>query len=175
VAQACASWCLKWGIPARFVLADELAKSWRSVSGITTHFQITLASQSPLMRALGYKAGSHTDPGVGFPMLSMVERVKAILAGPHIPEDDEVPTEIKLVAADHTALVWNPPTNTLRWVNDGNVDALEPATAFLKVYDGAAGEALPNGNSVDDGIRSLISNTVKAGRAPNSGAFINAW
>lgn len=174
-AQVCAFWCVKWGIPARFVEAAELARSWQTVSGITTHYQITLASQSPLMKALGYKSGSHTDPGQGFPMLSMIERVKAIIAGPHTPEDDDVPTEIKLVAADHTTLVWNPPTNTLRWVNDGNVDALEPASAFLAVFDGSAGATLPNGNSVDDGIRSLISNTVKAGRAPGSGSFANAW
>lgn len=175
VAQACASWCVKWGIPAVFLTGGQLASSWQSCSGITTHFQITLASQTAIMKALGYKPGSHTDPGAGFPMLSMIERVKAIIAGPHTPEDDDVPTEIKLVAGDHTTMVWNPPTNTLRWVNDGNVDALEPATAFLAIYDGAAGATLPNGNSVDEGIRSLISNSVKAGRAPNSGAFINAW
>lgn len=87
-----------------------------------------------------------------------------------IPEDD-VPTEIKLVASDHTTFVWNPPTNTLRWVNDGNVDALEPASAFLAVYS----DTIPNGNHVDQAIWSLIGNTVKAGKPPGDGMYAGAW
>lgn len=93
-----------------------------------------------------------------------------------IPEDDDVPTEIKLVASDHTTFVWNPPTNTLRWVNDGNVDALEPVSAFAVVYDTFVPPGvIPNQNSVDDAIHSLIVNTVKAGVAPNGGMFQGAW
>lgn len=87
------------------------------------------------------------------------------------PGDDHMPTEIKLIASDHTTFVWNPPGNTLRWVSDGNVDALQPATAFAAVYSGT----IPNASSVDDAIRSLLTNTDQTGRAPNAGLFVNAW
>lgn len=88
-----------------------------------------------------------------------------------VPKEDDMPTEIKLIASDGTQLVWNPPTNTLRWVNDGNVAAVEPATAFAAVYQGK----IPNGNSVDDAIWSLITNTVKAGIPPQDGLFAHSW
>ena len=41
---------------------DELV-DWRNVTGITTHYQLSLASQRPELTSLGYKPGNHTDPG----------------------------------------------------------------------------------------------------------------
>lgn len=174
VAEACASWCKKHGIPARFVGADELSKTWTYVSGITTHFQITLASQTRIMRSLGYKAGSHTDPGAAYPMEAMIARARALLVpDPQLPGDDEdMATEVKLIDSEGTHFVWNPPGNTFRWVSDGNIAAMEPAVLFAAVYQGS----IPNQNTVDDGVKSLIDSAVmKLGPAPNAGQFKGKW
>jgi hypothetical protein len=85
VAQIVAAWSVRWGIPLRYVLAAELARTWQFVSGVTTHYQITLASQTTMMRSLGYKAGSHTDPGAGYPMGELIERAAAILTPVIVP------------------------------------------------------------------------------------------
>lgn len=57
--------CKKFGVPARFLTANDL-KAGRK--GITTHAQCT--------RAFG---GSHTDPGSGFPMGYFIDRVQYYL------------------------------------------------------------------------------------------------
>jgi N-acetylmuramoyl-L-alanine amidase len=114
-----------------------------------------------------WSASAHSCPGDA--RAAQVPMLIAAAGGPI--GDDELPAEILLIASDGTELVWFPPANTLRWVNDGNVAALEPPGSFAATYTGE----LPNGNPVDDAIRSLITNTVKAGIAPNDGLFAHAW
>jgi len=51
-------WCEKYGIPLVFLTAEDLKRDGLKARGITTHVAITDA----------FKAGSHTDPGKGFPL-----------------------------------------------------------------------------------------------------------
>lgn len=80
VARIVAAWCEKWAIPPVFLDAGDLV-DWRNCTGITTHYQISLASQRPELTSLGYKAGNHTDPGPNYPMDMLIAEVKTLLGG----------------------------------------------------------------------------------------------
>lgn len=56
-----ADWCRRYGIPAKFVDGEGLKRGDR---GVTTHAEVT--------KGLG---GSHVDPGKGFPVDDLLERV----------------------------------------------------------------------------------------------------
>lgn len=89
VARIVAAWCQKWSIPAEYRGVDELV-DWRNVTGITTHYQLSLASQRPELTSLGYKPGNHTDPGPNYPMDMLLAEVRALLAGtPPTTGDDD--------------------------------------------------------------------------------------
>ena len=77
-AQAVAWWCARYGIPAVWLEPGDLA-DWEHCSGITSHANVALASQSPAMRALGYTPGNHTDPGSNYPMADLLARVRSFL------------------------------------------------------------------------------------------------
>jgi len=86
VARIVAAWCQKWGIPAEYRTVDDLI-DWRNVTGITTHYQISLASQRPELTSLGYKPGNHTDPGPNYPMDMLLAEVRMLLT-PTSGDDD---------------------------------------------------------------------------------------
>lgn len=79
VAQACAAWALKWGIPLRSVLAKELVRTWQYVSGVTTFSQITLASQTIQMQKCGYIDTPLTEADIEFDIDAMLTLGKKIL------------------------------------------------------------------------------------------------
>lgn len=64
-AQLVAAWCKQYGIPPRLLTADELKAGQR---GITTH-----------ATAVKVYGGDHTDPGAGFPLDVLMERVRGEL------------------------------------------------------------------------------------------------
>ena len=81
VARIVAAWCQRWAIPPEYLTADDLV-DWRNCTGITTHHQISLASQRKELTSLGYKPGNHTDPGPNYPMDDLLAEVRALLAPP---------------------------------------------------------------------------------------------
>ena len=87
VAKVVAAWCQKWAIPPVYLTADDLV-DWRNCTGVTTHYQISLASQRKELLALGYKAGNHTDPGPNYPMDMLLAEVSMHLNAK--PGDDEM-------------------------------------------------------------------------------------
>lgn len=92
VARIVAAWCQKWSIPAEYRTVDDLV-DWRNVTGITTHYQLSLTSQRPELTSLGYKPGNHTDPGPNYPMDMLLAEVQMLLNAttPTPTEDDEMP------------------------------------------------------------------------------------
>ncbi len=64
-AQLIAAWCRQYGIPARLLTAAELKAGAR---GITTH-----------ATAVKVYGGDHSDPGAGFPLDVLLERVRGEL------------------------------------------------------------------------------------------------
>ena len=115
--------------PPVFLSADDLV-DWRNCTGITTHYQISLASQRPELLSLGYKAGNHTDPGPNYPMDMLIAEVKALLGGtteePMIDYIGRLDGGIYFVRGGGAA----------RRVNQEELDGVY---AGLKVYDVPAG------------------------------------
>jgi hypothetical protein len=60
----------KFHVPLRYVKADELRRTEGSAHGVTTHLQITLSG-------IGGSAGTHTDPGSGYPINLVLAMAKA--------------------------------------------------------------------------------------------------
>ena len=88
VSQLCAAWCTTWQIPVRWLTPGELADGWDTVSGITSHANIALASQTAKMRSLGYTPGNHTDPGPNYPVGALLGRITQLLGTPTVPGGD---------------------------------------------------------------------------------------
>lgn len=104
VAKIVAAWCQKWGIPPVFLGVDDLV-DWRNCTGITTHYQISLASQRPELTSLGYKAGNHTDPGPNYPMDMLLAEVHMHLTGGPTPSGDDDPMTYLGQLADGSVFV----------------------------------------------------------------------
>ena len=121
-AQACAAWCVRWGIPPVWVRATELALL-PNVTGICCHYDFTATDQANPGK---FGKNNHTDPGPGFPMAVMVARVVEILNPPAPPDptpiEDEDMKELCYTYRDaryHN--VW--------FVSPGAAMVLAPATA----------------------------------------------
>ncbi len=65
-ALACAEWCLKYGIPVRWLTDDEIRDG--ATKGFLTHADATRALRT---------VGGHTDPGASFPRDYYLSRVNA--------------------------------------------------------------------------------------------------
>lgn len=84
-AELAAGICARWGIPVRFLAADDL-RADRNARGITFHSQVSLA----------FGESTHMDPGTAFPIDAYLANVKVAMAAfdptlPAPPEGDDMP------------------------------------------------------------------------------------
>lgn len=82
-AQQIRTWCDTYGIPVRFIRAAELQ---RGELGITTHYEVSQA----------WRRTDHTDPGKGFPIDLLIDKIHALAPQSHaspdyVEEDDVLP------------------------------------------------------------------------------------
>lgn len=66
-ARVVAAWAYEYGIPLRFLTADDLRAMGTSARGITTHLEVSRA----------FEPGGHIDPGPNYPIDYFMKRVRA--------------------------------------------------------------------------------------------------